>query len=216
MCRRCCRGHRRSLVVVRQGFPSHPGVGLGWGGPPPPPKKKKGGGGGGAGGATHGRQVVGAGAPPPPRFFFFCGGGGGPPTPTPLPGGRGTSAGLRPDCDGDPDSNAYTLCTPLSPCFLIHSLSLLSPPLQGQRSSCSGEEGESLPHEGYGGGTTTRRMVATTTGATTTRRTTTRRMLATTTGRSPRCRRHHPPREEAEESTLAVTYTCLFVISHAG
>ncbi len=84
--------------------------------------------------------------PSPTPLSFLWGGGGDPKSRNPFPGGRGTPAGLRPDCDGDPDSNDYyKMCTPLFQCLLIHSLSLLSPPLQDQRSSCSGGGGRISP-----------------------------------------------------------------------
>ncbi len=109
-----------------------------------------------------GSEVAASGPPTHPAFLFFWGGWGDP-NRIPLPGGRGTPAGLPPDCDGDPYSNAYTHCVPLVSVLPYPlSLSLFSPAAGSEEQLQRG----SLPRAGYGGGTTrsSRRMVATTTG----------------------------------------------------
>ncbi len=97
--------------------------------------------------------------PSPTPLFFIRGWGRGPEKPQPIPSGRGTPTTTKLTPTATTIHNVY----PLVPVLTYPlSISLLSPPLQDQRSSCSGEEGGSLPHTVYGGGTTTRRMVATT------------------------------------------------------
>ncbi len=102
-----------------------------------------------------GGVVAASGPLPHPAFFFYGVGEGTRKAATHSRGGRGTPAGLRPDCDADPDSNDYNVYSIVPVLTYPLSLSLVSPTAGSEEQL----QGGSLPHAGYGGGTTTRRMV---------------------------------------------------------